>query len=120
MEPLQEEEWDVFSPSQNWDALCHYASVRGVTASLSEEDEHGNLTLLARTANPRLNPNAVAVTEGSTPFRKMLYNATIETLAQLAAQNDTPNAPSQDPNTENPQETKPNPTNPPTPLDKPT
>lgn len=114
-----EEELENFTDSQNWDALCHYASVRGVTASLSEEDEHGNLTLLARTANPRLNPNAVAVTEGSTPFRKMLYNATIETLAQLAAQNDTPNAPSQDPNTENPQETKPNQPNPPTPLDKP-
>jgi hypothetical protein len=114
-----EEELENFTDSQNWDALCHYASVRGVTASLSEEDEHGNLTLLARTANPRLNPNAVAVTEGSSPFRKMLYNATIATLAQLAAQNDTPEPPSQDPNTENPQETKPNQTNPPQPPDKP-
>lgn len=81
---LQEEEWDTFTDSQNWDALCHYAMIRGVQATLSEEQETGPPKLIARTADPKLNPGAVELTESSSPFRKMLYRATMQTLHQLA------------------------------------
>lgn len=82
-----EEEFDNFTPSQNWDALCHYAMMRGIQATLSEEQEDGSVVMIARTADPRLNPGAVEITESSSPFRKMLYRATIVTLHELAQPN---------------------------------
>ena len=86
---MVEEELENFTPSQNWDALCHYAMVRGVQATLSEELEDGTVRLVARTADPTLNPGAVAVTESSTAFRKMLHQTTLAVLNQLASQTST-------------------------------
>lgn len=77
-----EEELENFTESQNWDALCHYAMMTGKQATLSEETDSG-VTLVARTADPKLNPGAVELSESSSPFRKMLYRTTIQTLERL-------------------------------------
>jgi hypothetical protein len=69
-------DWDDYTPSQHWDALCEFASVKGIQAKALIEEADGTLTLVMRTADPKLNPGAVAVSESSTPFRRMLAEAT--------------------------------------------
>ena len=61
--------WDSFSQSEHWDALCEFAVLRGIPASGMVEDG-GKIRCVMRTADPRLNPDAVRSCESSTAFRR--------------------------------------------------
>lgn len=52
--------------SQHWDFMCSYAHRTGNLTAFAE----GLQPVTARTADPRLNPRAVAPSESSTRFRK--------------------------------------------------
>lgn len=52
--------------SQHWDFMCSWASRNGKMGTFSA----GLGPITARTADPRLNPGAVAPSESSTRFRK--------------------------------------------------
>jgi len=51
--------------SQAWDFACRYAQSKNVCAAV--RDKRG--VLAARTADPRINPNAVRFSDSSTLFR---------------------------------------------------
>jgi len=55
--------------SEHWDFLCTFARRRGETGRYTGPGLGG---LTARTADPRANPGAVAVTESSTRFRQAI------------------------------------------------
>jgi len=80
-------DWDSFTESQHWDALCEFAIVRGIQAKGLIEEEDGTVRLVMRTADPRLNPDAVEVTESSTRFRRTIAYAMTEVMTR-AGQSD--------------------------------
>ena len=61
--------------SEHWDFLTTYASRRGETGTY-----HGSAIgqITARTADPRLNPAAVGLTESSTRFKKAIEGRWID------------------------------------------
>lgn len=75
-------DWNSFTESQHWDALCEYAIVRGIQSKALIEEPDGTLTLVMRTADPRLNPGAVTATESSTAFRRTIAEATAAMLKE--------------------------------------
>ena len=76
-------DWEQFTPSQNWDALCEYASLSGRCATLSVEEPDGTVKLIMRTADPRVNPKAVWPSESSTRFRLTLVHTMSQHLTTL-------------------------------------
>ena len=73
--------WGDFTDSQHWDALCEFASIKVIQSKAFVEDDDGTLTLVMRTANPKLNPRAVAAGESSTNFRRDIAQVTQKALA---------------------------------------
>lgn len=72
--------------SRTWDRLTYEAAQRGAPVGYYALDG----TLLGRTADPRLNPDAVAATDSSTRHRRNLARWPFETSRPRHDQRSTP------------------------------